>query len=147
MLSKYWSRLNVLFCVLLCCAHHSTCVLLVSDQGMELNFCASFSSLVILAFGFLAQEQGLRLSGSFKCLNSKVDLSTLEAEATLDLWEHQMQRLRNESSVRTITRELHMAQSVPTVRIRAFKNGEGSRGQGEILIGSSIPAVCLVVLS
>ena len=118
---------------------------------MELNFCASFFSLVILAFGlflkFLAQEQGLRLSGSFKCLNSKVDLSTLEAEATLDLWEHQMQRLRNESSVRTITRELHMAQSVPTVRIRAFKNGEGSRGQGEILIGSSIPAVCLVVLS
>jgi len=88
-----------------------------------------------------AQEQGLRLSGSFKCLNSKVDLSTLEAEATLDLWEHQMQRLRNESSVRTITRELHMAQSVPTVRIRAFKNGEGSRGQGEILIGSSIPAL------
>ena len=58
-----------------------------------------------------------------------------------------MQRLRNESSVRTITRELHMAQSVPTVRIRAFKNGEGSRGQGEILIGSSIHAVCLVVLS
>lgn len=88
-----------------------------------------------------AQEQGLRLSGSFKCLNSKVDLSTLEAEATLDLWEHQLQRLRNEGSVRTITRELHMAQSVPAVRIRSFKNGEGSRGQGEILIGSSIHAL------
>ena len=90
---------------------------------------------------FSAQEQGLRLSSSFKCLNSKVDLSSLEAEATLDLWEHQLQRLRNEGSVRTITRELHMAQNVPAVRIRAFKNGEGSRGQGEILIGSSIHAV------
>ena len=96
---------------------------------------------------FSAQEQGLRLSGSFKCLNSKVDLSTLEAEATLDLWEHQLQRLRNEGSVRTITRELHMAQSVPAVRIRSFKNGEGSRGQGEILIGSSIHAVCMIVNS
>ncbi|XP_020620493.1 uncharacterized protein LOC110058236 [Orbicella faveolata] len=88
-----------------------------------------------------AQEQGLRLSSSFKCLNSKVDLSTLEAEATLDLWEHQLERLRNEGSVRTITRELHMAQSVPAVRIRAFKNGEGSRGHGEIIIGSSIHAL------
>ena len=73
----------------------------------------------------------------------QVDLSTLEAEATLDLWEHQLVRLRNEGSVRTITRELHMAQSVPAVRIRAFKNGEGSRGHGEIMIGSSIHAVCL----
>lgn len=90
---------------------------------------------------FLAQDQGLKLSGSFKCLNSKVDLSTLEAEATLDLWEHQLQRLRSEGSVRTITRELHMAQSVPSVRIRAFKNGDGTRGQGEILIGSTIHAV------
>ena len=74
---------------------------------------------------------------------SQVDLSTLEAEATLDLWEHQLERLRNEGSVRTITRELHMAQSVPAVRIRAFKNGEGSRGHGEIIIGSSIHAVCI----
>ena len=95
---------------------------------------------------FSAQEQGLRLSGSFKCLNSKVDLSTLEAEATLDLWEHQLERLRNEGSVRTITRELHIAQSVPAVRIRAFRNGEGSRGQGEIIIGSSIHAVCNTIL-
>lgn len=88
-----------------------------------------------------AQEKGFRLSSCFKCLNSKVDLSTLEAEATLDLWEHQLVRLRNEGSVRTITRELHMAQSVPAVRIRAFKNGEGSRGHGEIMIGSSIHAL------
>ena len=73
----------------------------------------------------------------------QVDLSTLEAEATLDLWEHQLERLRNEASVRTITRELHMAQSVPAVRIRAFKNGEGSRGKGEVLIGSSIHGVCV----
>lgn len=72
-----------------------------------------------------------------------MDLSTLEAEATLDLWDHQLERLRNEGSVRTITRELHMAQSVPAVRIRAFKNGEGSRGNGEIIIGSSIHAVCM----
>jgi len=72
-----------------------------------------------------------------------VDLSTHEAEATLDLWEHQLERLRNEGSVRTITRELRMAQSVPAVRIRAFKNGEGSRGHGEIIIGSSIHAVCI----
>ena len=75
-----------------------------------------------------------------------MDLSTLEAEATLDLWEHQLERLRNEGSVRTITRELHMAQSVPAVRIRAFKNGEGSRGHGEIIIGSSIHAVCIKCL-
>lgn len=70
-------------------------------------------------------------------------MSTLEAEATLDLWEHQLGRLRNEGSVRTINRELHMAQSVPAVRIKAFKNGEGSRSEGEILIGSSIHSVCI----
>ena len=82
------------------------------------------------------------MTGSFVVL--QVDLSTLEAEATLDLWEHQLERLRNEGSVRTINRELHMAQSVPAVRIRAIKNGEGSRGHGEIIIGSSIHAVCVI---
>ena len=76
-------------------------------------------------------------------IRQQVDLSTLEAEATLDLWEHQLGRLRNEGSVRTITRELHMAQSVAAVRIKAFKNGEGSRSEGEILIGSSIHSVCI----
>ena len=80
-------------------------------------------------------------AGLYIC--QQVDLSTLEAEATLDLWEHQLERLRNEGSVRTITRELHMAQSVPAVRIKTFRNGEGSRSEGEILIGSSIHSVCI----
>ncbi|EDO37721.1 predicted protein [Nematostella vectensis] len=81
---------------------------------------------------------GSKLSGCFKCLNSKVDLSTLEADSTLELWEYQLERLRNEGSVRTITRELHVAKSVPAVRIMAYKNGEGSRSLGVLVIGSSI---------
>ena len=68
-------------------------------------------------------------------------MSTLEADATLDLWEDQLARLRSEGSVRTITRELHMTQSVPAVRICAFKNGEGSLGQGQVIVGSSIHSV------
>ena len=59
----------------------------------------------------------------------------------MELWEHQLTRLRKEGSVRTITRELHMTQSVQAVRIRAFRNGEGSGVQGEIIIGSSIHSV------
>ncbi|XP_031565530.1 doublecortin domain-containing protein 1-like isoform X2 [Actinia tenebrosa] len=79
-----------------------------------------------------------KLSGCFKCLSSKVDLTTLEAESTLELWEYQLDRLRNEGNVRTITKELNVAKSVAAVRILAHRNGEGSRGQGELVIGSSI---------
>ena len=53
----------------------------------------------------------------------------------------QLQRLDKESSVRVIAYELHLAQTTPSVRIRAYKNGEGSASEGVIIIGNVINQV------
>lgn len=75
------------------------------------------------------------------CCFVKVDLTTSEAEATLGMWEEQLKRLKKVTSIRSLHKEIQAAQSVPAVRIRAYKNGGGSRSEPVLVIGSSIDSV------
>ena len=49
-----------------------------------------------MCFNFSAKSLGIKQLGSFKCLNGKVDLSTFEAEHTIEQWEGHLQKLRQE---------------------------------------------------
>nr|KAG5692334.1 hypothetical protein BaRGS_033199 [Batillaria attramentaria] len=60
--------------------------------------------------------------GSFRVLNGKVDLSTHEAEITLQSWENQLEVLRKESSTSAIASEINAARTVTTVKVMAYKN-------------------------
>lgn len=88
-----------------------------------------------------AKQLGIKQIGSFQCLNGKVDLSTFEAEHTLNEWEAQLEKLREELSVRTIAKEICAARTPYTVKVMAFKNGEGRLKPGEIIVGSSVAGV------
>ena len=85
-------------------------------------------------------------------LSLQVDLSYREAESTLLVWEMQLKRLQKESSVRVIAYELNLAQTTPSVRISAHKNGDTNYNEGIIVIGNSINQVmelkesCFVLL-
>ncbi|CAH1787762.1 unnamed protein product [Owenia fusiformis] len=85
-----------------------------------------------------AKDKGFKQIGSFQCLNGKVDLSTFEAEHTLEEWELQLENLRQETSVRAIAQEISAARGPKTVKVYAYKNGEGRLKEGELLFGSSI---------
>lgn len=90
---------------------------------------------------FSAKEFGLQQIGSFRCLNGKLDLTTFEAEHTLRYWKDELERLRKEMSVRTIAKEISAATVPYTIRVLAYKNGDGKRRPGELIIGSSISGV------
>ena len=79
--------------------------------------------------------------GSFKCLNGKVDLSTFEADHTLEEWEGQLGRLRDEMSVRAIAKEISAARVPYTVKVSAYRNGEGRLKPPELIVGSSVNGV------
>ncbi|XP_041366917.1 doublecortin domain-containing protein 1-like [Gigantopelta aegis] len=85
-----------------------------------------------------AKKFKLPQCGSFRFLSGKVDLSTHEAELTLAKWEETIEKLREETSVRTIAKEISAAQTVRTIKILAYKNGEGRMRPGKIIFGSSI---------
>jgi hypothetical protein len=70
-------------------------------------------------------------------------LSTHEAQLSLQDWEHKLRNLREETNVRTIAKEISAAQTVRTVKILAYKNGEGRLRPGELICGSTIEGVCL----
>jgi hypothetical protein len=101
---------------------------------------------VFLLHVFLAKQLGIRQIGSLQCLNGKIDLSTFEAEHTLEEWEGQLEKLREELSVRTIAREISAARTPFTVKVMAFKNGEGRLKPGEIIVGSSVAGVRILLL-
>ena len=83
----------------------------------------------------------LQQIGSFRVLNGKVDLSTHEYQLTLDEWETKLANLREESNVKYITKEINVAKTVQTVKVLAYKNGEGRLRPGEIICGSSVDGV------
>ncbi|XP_065070876.1 doublecortin domain-containing protein 1-like [Rhopilema esculentum] len=83
-------------------------------------------------------KSGLSTNGSFKCLSSKVDLSQKEAASSLFVWEKQLKRLQQESSVRIIAYELNLAQTTPSVRICAHRNGDTHYTEGVLVIANSI---------
>ncbi len=95
----------------------------------------------MVAFLFTAKEHGIKQMGSLQCLNGKVDLSTHEAEHTLEEWEAQLAKLKDELSVRAIAKEISAARIPYTVKLLVHKNGEGRRNPGQLIIGSSIPGV------
>ena len=76
---------------------------------------------------------------------SKVDLTSGEAEATVGMWEEQLSRLRKVSTLRSLNKQIQAAQSVPAVRIRAYRNGEGSHGEPVLVIGATIDSVSTIV--
>ncbi|XP_052066407.1 doublecortin domain-containing protein 1-like isoform X1 [Mytilus californianus] len=88
-----------------------------------------------------AKKLKLQQIGSFKVLNGKVDLSTHEALLSLQDWEHKLRTLRDETNVRTIAKEISAAKSVKTVKILAYKNGEGRLRPGELICGSTIEGI------
>nr|XP_039274440.1 doublecortin domain-containing protein 1-like [Styela clava] len=87
------------------------------------------------------KKNGLKLHGSFKCLNGKVDLSTYEAEPTLKHWVAQLHTLRQESSVRSINRDLNNAECNQAWRLLIRRNGEGYKSKPEIVVGSSVTGI------
>ena len=89
----------------------------------------------------IAKKNKLKLKGAFQCLESKVDLSSREADTTLALWEAQLQRLRDESSMRMIASAITMTQNNPAVRLIVRKNGEGCSNTGVLLIGNMLSQV------
>ena len=78
--------------------------------------------------------------GSFRVLNGKVDLSTHEAEITLHHWEEQLESLRQQTTL-NIYNEINAARTVTTVKVLAYKNGEGRMRPGEIICGSTVEGV------
>jgi hypothetical protein len=78
--------------------------------------------------------------GSLRVLNGKVDLSTHEAEITLQKWSDQLDVLRQQTTL-TISREINAARAPTTVKVMAYKNGEGRMRQGEIICGSTMEGV------
>uniref|UniRef100_A0A8C3T3Y3 Doublecortin domain containing 1 n=1 Tax=Chelydra serpentina TaxID=8475 RepID=A0A8C3T3Y3_CHESE len=91
-------------------------------------FCASGS-----------EEAGHFSLGPFKCVNvMKTDLSTLEAENTLNYLEEVLASLRTETSIQTISEKISAAMNQKAVKIIAYRNGAGYRN-GQLIIASTFP--------
>ena len=104
----------------------------------------SFLPLVFSAL--TAKELGIKQLGSFQCLTGKVDLSTHEAEHTLQEWKEQLAKLREELSVRQIAKEISAARVPYTVKVLAYHNGDGRMKPGELIVGSSVPGVSVAAV-
>ena len=93
-----------------------------------------------------AKSLGVRQIGSFQCLNGKVDLSEHEAAHTLTEWEGQLDKLREELSVRTIAREISAAKVPYTAKVLVYRNSDGRLKPGELIVGSSVPGVSITLI-
>lgn len=85
-----------------------------------------------------AQKEGQKIKGCLQFLGGKVDLSAFEATNTMAHYEGELKRLRQMTSARVIAREISAYQSVHTVRIVAYKNGDGRTQPGVIVCGSTL---------
>ncbi|CAD5115835.1 DgyrCDS4773 [Dimorphilus gyrociliatus] len=88
-----------------------------------------------------AKQLGIKQVGSLKCLMGKVDLSTHEAEHTLLEWTKNFEKMKQELSVRSLAQSLNAARSPYTVKILAYKNGDGRLRPPVTIIGSSIRGI------
>ncbi|XP_071955234.1 doublecortin domain-containing protein 1-like [Antedon mediterranea] len=98
------------------------------------------STPFICAVG-IAPKIGLKLIGSFQCLSGKVDLSSFEAENTVIQYEKELKRLKQMSSARLIAREISAYQPIQSVRVLAYKNGDGRSNNPVVVIGSTIRGI------
>lgn len=96
-------------------------------------------------FRLSAKEYGIKQIGSFQCLNGKVKLTTNDAKHTLEEWQKQLEKLKQELSVRTIAKKISEAEPPPTVKVFAYKNGAGRMKAGELIIGASVPSVSIML--
>nr|XP_026693743.1 uncharacterized protein LOC104266468 isoform X1 [Ciona intestinalis] len=88
-----------------------------------------------------ARKNGLKQRGSFSCLNGKVDLSTYEAETTLKHWVSQLSKLRQETSLRLLNREIQSATTSQACRLLVMRNGEGRLKPGELIVGTTVTGI------
>lgn len=49
--------------------------------------------------------------------------------------------LREKTSVRAIAKEISAAEQPPSVRIYAYRNGDGRQKEGQLIVGSSVIGV------
>lgn len=96
---------------------------------------------------FSAKKLKLQQIGSFRVLNGKVDLSTHEYQLTLTEWETKLANLREETNIKSISKEINVAKTVQTVKVLAYKNGEGRLRPGEIICGSSVHGVSVSLIT
>ena len=88
-----------------------------------------------------AKEHGVRQVGSLQCLSGKVDLSTHEAQHTLVEWQDQLDSLKQQLSVRSIAKEISAAKAPYTIKVHAYRNGDGRLRSPELIVSSSVPGV------
>ncbi|KAH9500578.1 hypothetical protein Btru_072308, partial [Bulinus truncatus] len=88
-----------------------------------------------------AKKLKIQQYGSFKQLNNKADLSTHEAEVTLMRWQKTLESLKQQTSVKTIEKEINAFKTVKLLKVLAYKNGEGRLRKGEMIRGSSIEGI------
>jgi len=74
------------------------------------------------------------------CLDNRFDLSTFEAQPTLTYWNHQLNILREETSLKAINQGLNSTNST-TCKVLARKNGANLSSKPELIIGSSITGI------
>nr|CAB3263220.1 uncharacterized protein LOC104266468 [Phallusia mammillata] len=89
----------------------------------------------------MPRKWGLKQRGSFAFLNGKVDLSTFEADTTLNHWSLQLEKLHQETSLRLLNREIRTSVPTQACRVLARRNGEGRLRQGELVIGTSVSGI------
>ena len=51
-------------------------------------------------------------------------------------------RWRQESSAKTVLNQISATKTLNMIKLFAYKNGDGRLKSGEMIVGSSIPAVC-----
>jgi hypothetical protein len=62
------------------------------------------------------------------------------------MWETRLQKLRQEMGVRTIAKNISAAKVPYTVKVLAYRNGEGRTKQPELVVASSVPGVSFTYL-
>uniref|UniRef100_A0A8D2IPH2 Doublecortin domain containing 1 n=1 Tax=Varanus komodoensis TaxID=61221 RepID=A0A8D2IPH2_VARKO len=85
-------------------------------------------------------EEGKHISiWPYKCLNvNKTDLSTSEAESTLQYLEEVLASLKTETSLQIISEKMSAAVNQRAVKIIAYRNGAGYQN-GQLIITSTFP--------
>ncbi|KAG8125853.1 hypothetical protein E2320_021015 [Naja naja] len=75
----------------------------------------------------------------FKCLDiNKIDLFSDKAESTLHYFEDVLASLKNETSLQVISEKISAALDQKTVKIIAYKNGDGYRN-GQLIVAHTFP--------
>lgn len=83
---------------------------------------------------------------SFHYIFIQVDLSTFEAANTVAQYEKEFLRLRQMNNARLIAKEISAYQPIQSVRILAYRNGEGRTSEGVQMVGSTLRGVSLLTL-